>query len=176
MRCVSISSDKRFHRRIQRIGFMTVPDDRLFFATIGIAHEGTRISALIPATWEAVEVAENHLRLYSPPDPAYPDHRSTFSISLGEPDGFGPEGFEECCDASLATLTEKLPAFELRSRERSNLSSLVDVHAVWYSCGSGAGPGPAFAQLQALGLADRYNLYLINAATLPPGGYVPARI
>jgi hypothetical protein len=139
-------------------------------STISIAHEGTRISALIPATWEAVEVAENHLRLYSPPDPAYPDHRSTFSISLGEPDGFGPEGFEEFCDASLATLTEKLPAFELRSRERFTLSSLVDVHAVWYSCGSEteAGPGPAFAQLQALGLADRYNLYLINAATLLP--------
>jgi hypothetical protein len=97
------------------------------------AHEGVRISALVPATWSVSEVAENRVRFYAPAHPEHDDHSPTFSISLGEPEGFGPDGFQDFCDASRANLAQ----------------------------------GLGFAQLQALGLMDRYNLYLINAASLP---------
>lgn len=131
-----------------------------------VAHAGTRISALVPTPWEMSEVVDHHVRFFAPPAAQYDNHRSTFSISLGEPEGFGPDGFQEFCDASRARLEASLPDFSLRSVERFTLSSFVDIHAVWYSCGSDT--GHAFAQLQALGLMDRYHLYLINAATLLP--------
>src|SRR6056297_717486 len=136
--------------------------DREYLASF--AHEGTRVSALVPASWSVSEVAENHVRFYGPAHPEHDEHSSTFSISRGEPDGFGPEGFQDFCDASRATLQREFAEFELRSVERFTLSSFVDVHAVWYSYRSES--GLAFAQLQALGMMDRYNLYLINAATL----------
>ncbi|MFP4331577.1 MAG: hypothetical protein ACLFP6_12745, partial [Spirochaetaceae bacterium] len=91
----------------------------------------------------------------------------------GEPDGFGPEGFQEFCDASRGRLEASLPEFSLQKVERFTLSSFVDIQAVWYTCGSEA--GYEFAQLHALGLMDRYHLYLINAATLLPlaGEHLP---
>ena len=138
---------------------MTNPEHLASFA-----HEGARVSALVPASWSVSEVAENHVRFYAPAHPEHDEHSPTFSISRGEPDGFGPGGFQDFCDASRATLEQELAEFELRAVERFTLSSFVDVHAVWYSYRSES--GLEFAQLQALGLMDRYNLYLINAATL----------
>lgn len=137
------------------------------------AHEGVRISALVPETWTVSEISSTHVRFFAPALPEYDDYRSTFSISLGEPKGFGAEWFQEFCDASLAALSQARPAFVLRTTERFALSSFVDVHAVWYTCGSDS--GLEFSQLQALGLMDRYHLYLINAATLLPVAeeYVP---
>lgn len=133
------------------------------------AHGGVRISALVPATWSVSEVAENQVRFHAPTHPEHDEHSPTFSISRGEPavfgmNGYGPDEFQDFCDASLANLEQGLAEFELRGTERFVLSSFVDVYAVWYSCRSDS--GLAFAQLQALGLMDRYNLYLINAATL----------
>ncbi|MFP4491889.1 MAG: hypothetical protein ACLFNZ_10465 [Spirochaetaceae bacterium] len=128
------------------------------------AHGGVRISALVPETWAVTEAAANHLRFIAPPHPAHQEHPSTFSIRLGEPEGFSPEDFQDFCDTSQANLKEKLPGFELRTVDRFTLSSFVEVHAIWYN--SMAESGLAFAQMQALGLLDRYNMYLINAATL----------
>ena len=133
------------------------------------AHEGARVSVLVPASWSVSEVAENHVRFYAPAHPEHNEHSPTFSISRGEPavfgmDGYGPDKFQDFCNVSLANLEQGLAEFELCEIERFTLSSFVDVHAVWYSCRSES--GLAFAQLQALGLMDRYNLYLINAATL----------
>lgn len=133
------------------------------------AHGGVRISALVPATWSVSEVAENQVRFYAPAHPEHEQHTPTFSISRGEPatfgmNGYGPDHFQDFCDASLARLEQGSAEFELRGTERFTLSSFVDVHAIWYSCRSDS--GIAFAQLQALGLMDRYNLYLINAATV----------
>ncbi|MFO8042540.1 MAG: hypothetical protein R6U25_04990 [Alkalispirochaeta sp.] len=133
---------------------------------VSFAHEGVRISALIPPTWAASEVSQRHVRFFAPARPEHDDYRSTFSITLGEPEGFGTEWFQEFCDASVAALSQERPDFALQSTERFTLSSFVDVHAAWYTCGSEG--GLEFAQLQALGLMDRYHLYLINAATLLP--------
>jgi hypothetical protein len=133
-------------------------------ATVSLAHGGLRISALLPETWELSEVADNHLRFFGSAHPEHDGYRSTFSIKLGEPGGFGAEWFQAFSDASLSNLRKDFPGFELRSIERFTLSSLVDVQAVWYSWESES--GHAFTQLQALGLMDRYHLYLINAATL----------
>jgi hypothetical protein len=129
-------------------------------------HEMLRISAVVPDTWSVSEIAENHVRFFSPPQEQYDNHRSTFSISRGEPEGFGEQWFQDFCEASLAALARGLSEFELRSVERFTLSSFVDIHAVWYSYTSES--GLPFVQLQVLGLMDRYNLYLINAATLQP--------
>jgi len=130
------------------------------------AHEGVRISALVPESWGVTELARNHIRFFAPAHQDYQEYQSTFSISLGEPDGFSPDGFGDFCDNSLAHLKEELLGFELRKVERFTLSSFVDIHAVWYNYHPE--PELAFAQLQVLGLLDRYNLYLINAATLLP--------
>lgn len=130
------------------------------------AHEGVRISALVPATWGVTEVSDTQVRFYGPAHPEHDDYRSTFSISLGEPQGYGPDWFETFCNASLATLERELSQFELRTTERYALSSFVDIHALWYTWASES--GLAFDQLQALGLMDRYHLYLINAATMRP--------
>jgi len=141
---------------------------------VSFAHEGTRISALVPGSWAVSEVTPRHVRFFAPAHPDHEDHRSTFSISLGEPEGFAPDEYEDFCDASLARLSEGLPGFALRRVERFTLSSFVDIHAVWYH--SRAESGLEFAMLQALGLLDRYNVYLINAATLTPLAdvYLPA--
>ena len=130
------------------------------------AHEGVRISALLPESWAVTEEAGNHVRFFAPAHPDHEGYRSTFSITLGEPDGLGNDGFQNFCNTSLENLEKNLPGFELRSVECFTLSSFVNIHAVWYN--SRPEPGFAFAQLQALGLLNRYNLYLINAATLLP--------
>ncbi|MEX2443049.1 MAG: hypothetical protein WD492_05565 [Alkalispirochaeta sp.] len=78
--------------------------------------------------------------------------------------GGDSQRFQDFCTASVATLQQELAEFELRAVERFTLSSFVDVHAAWYSYRSES--GLEFGQLQALGMMDRYNLYLINAATL----------
>lgn len=137
------------------------------------AHEGVRISVLLPATWSVTETASQHVRFFGPAHPDHDNYRATFSICLGEPDGFEPEGFQDFCDASITTLERSTPEFEIREITRFALSSFVDMHAVWYT--GRRESGLAFAQLQALGLMDRYNLYLINAACLLPLAelYVP---
>lgn len=128
------------------------------------AHAGVRISALVPDTWAASEVSDDHVRFFAPAHPDHDEHQSTFSIRLGQPDGFGPEEFPDFCDASLARLQRELLEFELRTVERFTLSSFVDIHAIWYDCRTAS--GIAVAQLQAFGLMGRYSLYLINAATI----------
>lgn len=130
------------------------------------SHAGVRVSALVPETWEASEVSGNSIRFFGPAHPDLDDYRPTFSITLGEPNGFGEEWFRQFTEASLENLRRECSGFALRATERFTLSSLVDVHAVWYTWDSES--GLAFAQLQALGLMDRYHMYLINAATLLP--------
>ncbi|MDA3948217.1 MAG: hypothetical protein PF508_03240 [Spirochaeta sp.] len=130
------------------------------------AHEGIRISARVPESWIVSELSDNHVRFFGPPHPEYDEYRSTFSINLGEPEGYGEQWFQDFCDASRVTLEQKLSGFELRSVERFALSSFVNIHAVWYSYETES--GLAFTQLQALGLVDRYHMYLINAAALRP--------
>jgi hypothetical protein len=126
------------------------------------AHAGTRISAIVPESWTVTEPTEHSIRFFAPADAEHDGSTPTFSIALGEPDGFGPEGFADFCEASLGRLEQETPGFALRGVERYALSSLVDVHAVWY-----AGTWESdreLVQLQALGLLDRYHLYLVNAA------------
>lgn len=130
------------------------------------SHAGVRVSALVPETWEASEISANAIRFFGPAHADRDAYRPTFSITLGEPDGFGEEWFREFTEASVENLRRECNGFALRSTERFTLSSLVDVHAVWYTWESES--GLAFAQLQALGLMDRYHMYLINAATLLP--------
>ncbi|MFW6208798.1 MAG: hypothetical protein ACOC7X_08845 [Spirochaetota bacterium] len=135
-------------------------------ASVGYAHEGLRISALLPEGWSVSEHTDDHVRFFGPSHSKYDDYQPTFSISLGEPEGFGREWFDSFCAASRSTLEREIPGFELRSVERFTLSSFVEVHALWYIHESE--PGLKFAQLQALCLMDRYHLYLVNAATLLP--------
>ncbi len=126
------------------------------------AHAGVRISALIPDSWTVDEPADHSIRFFAPPDARHDGSVPTFSIALGEPDGFAPDDFARFCDASVGRLEEEVPGFVLRSVERYALSSFVDLHTVWY-----AGTWESdreLVQLQALGLLDRYHLYLINAA------------
>ncbi|MFP4408246.1 MAG: hypothetical protein ACLFPW_06980 [Spirochaetaceae bacterium] len=130
------------------------------------SHPETRISAQVPVSWLISEPTEHSVRFSGPPETHFDGSRATFSIALGEPDGFGPEGFADFCDESLGRLEEGVPGFTLRSLERYSLSSLVDVHAVWYA-GRWDSAGELL-QLQALGLLDRYHLYLINAAAPLP--------
>lgn len=130
------------------------------------AHEGIRISARVPESWIVSELSDNHVRFFGPPHPEYDDYRPTFSINLGEPESYGEQWFDDFCEASRVNLEQRMSGFDLRSVERFALSSFVDIHAVWYSYESET--GLAFTQLQALGLADRYHMYLINAATLRP--------
>ncbi|TVR91438.1 MAG: hypothetical protein EA428_05805 [Spirochaetaceae bacterium] len=130
------------------------------------AHEGALISALVPDGWEAVEPAPQQVRFFGPVQTEYDDYRPTFSISLGRPDGFGEEWFDEFADDSLGQLQSEYEGFVLRSTERLSLSSLVEVNAVWYEWEPE--PNLAFAQLQALAPVDRFRMYLINAATLRP--------
>ncbi|MFO7729778.1 MAG: hypothetical protein R6V86_03335 [Spirochaetia bacterium] len=150
-----------FDHAAETARFILLPE-----TSVGYAHEGLRISALLPEGWSVSELSDKHIRFYGPVHGEYDDYQPTFSISLGEPEGFGEEWFDNFCAASRASLERKMPGFELRSVERFTLSSFVDVHALWYTHESD--PGLEFAQLQALCLMDRYHLYLINAATLLP--------
>ncbi len=130
------------------------------------AHAGVRISALIPDSWTVSEPTEHSIRFFAPADARHDGSVPTFSIALGEPDGFAPDGFADFCDTSVGRLEREIPGFVLRSVERYVLSSFVDVHAVWY-----AGTWDSdreLVQLQALGLLDRYHLYLVNAAAPLP--------
>ncbi len=126
------------------------------------AHSGVRISAIVPDRWTVTEPSEHAVRFLAPPDPDYDGSIPTFSIALGEPDGFGPDGFPDFCEVSVERLEQQVPEFTLRSVERFALSSFVDVHAVWYT--GRWEPDRRLVQLQALGLLDRYHFYLINAA------------
>ncbi|MFW5842390.1 MAG: hypothetical protein ACOCW6_00555 [Spirochaetota bacterium] len=129
---------------------------------LSFAHSGVRVSAIIPGGWTATEPSEYTVRFFAPPDPDHDGSIPTFSIALGEPDGFGPDGFSDFCEASIERLGQEIPEFVLRSVERYTLSSFVDVHAVWYT---GVWESERrLVQLQALGLLDRYHLFLINAA------------
>ncbi len=126
------------------------------------AHAGVRVSAVIPDSWTVEEPAEQMIRFFAPADLDQYRSTPTFSIVLGEPDGFGPDGYDEFCNASVGRLQDATPEFALRARERYALSSFVDVHAVWYT--GTWDEGLELMQLQALGLLDRYHLYLVNAA------------
>lgn len=133
------------------------------------AHEGVRISVTIPESWTVSEPAEHTIRFLAPADVRHDEARPTFSIALGEPNGFGPDGFADFCAASVGRLEREIPGFAIRTVERYALSSFVDVHAVWYA--GTWDSGRELVQLQALGLLDRYHLYLVNAAApLPLAG------
>lgn len=130
------------------------------------AHEGVLVSALLPEGWEVTELAPNQVRFFGPRHPEHDDYQPTFSITLGQPEGFGDEWFDQLCADSLERLRSNYEGFELRDTERFALSSLVDVNAVWFEWQPE--PGLAFAQVQALAAVDAFRLYLINAATLLP--------
>lgn len=126
------------------------------------SHAATRISAIVPESWEIAEPSEQTVRLMGPAPADGDGSRPSVSIALGEPDGFEPDGFGAFCEASVRRLEQQTPGFTLRAIERYELSSLVDLHAVWYS--SRWDSNRELVQLQALGLLDRYHLYLVNAA------------
>jgi len=126
------------------------------------AHAGVRISATIPESWTVDEPAEHTIRFFAPVDASHHDSVPSLSVTLGEPEGFGPDGFDDFCEASVERLEKVTPHFALRAVERYALSSFVDVHAVWYAAAWDS--TRELVQLQALGLLDRYHLYLVNAA------------
>ena len=126
------------------------------------AHAGVGISALVPDSWTVEEPTEHSIRFFASVDADHHGSVPTFSIALGEPDGFGPDGFADFCAASIDRLEHEMSGFALRAVERYALSSFVDVHAVWYAAAWDS--TRELVQLQALGLLDRYHLYLVNAA------------
>jgi hypothetical protein len=134
------------------------------------SDETLRVSVVLPPGWEAPahnsEPDQEMVRFFGPEQPDHDDYRPTFSITVGEPGGFGEEWFEELCRNSLETLRENYAGFHLRSTQRFSISSLVDVNAMWFNWE----PEPGFlsVQLQALIPVDRYRMFLVNAATLLP--------
>lgn len=135
-------------------------------ATASFAHEGLGLSLLVPEDWEAEELADNQVRFFGPEHADLDGYRSTLSIVVGEPDGFGDAWFDSFCGQALETLRENYEGFELRNVERYQLSSLAPVNAIWYSWEPE--PGTRSSQVQALILVDALRMYLINAATREP--------
>lgn len=128
------------------------------------AHEGLGLSLLVPASWEAEEVAANHVRFLGPPQTDLDDYRPTLSVTVGEPEGFGDAWFEAFCTAALDRLRTSYEGFELIDTERYTLSSLAPVNATWYRWQPE--PELRFAQVQALVAVDATRMYLVNGATL----------
>jgi hypothetical protein len=133
-------------------------------ALASFAHEGLGLSLLVPDDWEAEELAPNQVRFFGPVQPDLDDYRPTMSFTVGEPEGFGDDWFDAFCADALDRLRTSYEGFELIDTERSTLSSLAPLHAIWYRWQ----PEPAlrFAQVQALVAVDATRMYLVNGATL----------
>jgi hypothetical protein len=130
------------------------------------AHAQLLVSVLVPDDWALQEVAANQVRFFAPEEPDLDDYQPTLSITMGEPDGTGPAWFDGFCEAALQRLRSAATGFELLRTERTELSSLVPMHAIWYRWASDVGLD--FSQVQAYIPVDASRMYLINAATQRP--------
>lgn len=138
-----------------------------------IAHGGIQASLVFPDDWDVEESAENQVRFFGPPQPEHNDYRPTFSVALGQPEGYGDQWVEQLVVQSRANMAESYDGFALLKEDRFPLSSLVEVHCMEYRWE--AEPGLSFSQIQALIPVDMQRMYLINAATLEPlaGTFIP---
>jgi hypothetical protein len=127
-------------------------------------HEGLALSLLVPLDWDAEELAPHQVRFFGPVQPDLDDYRPTMSFTVGEPEGFGDAWFDAFCGEALERLRSSYEGFELIDTERSTLSSLAPLHAIWYRWQPE--PELRFTQVQALVAVDATRMYLVNGATL----------
>lgn len=131
------------------------------------------VSARVPQSWEATRiesVADDEqaataigVRYFAEPVAELDGYRPTLSIACGEPDGAGDEWFERFCEQRRARMDSQYEGFSLVRHDRFPLSSLCPVDAIWFEWQ--ADPDMRFMQVQALVYADRYRMYVINAAS-----------
>lgn len=129
-------------------------------------HAGLQLSVLVPADWEAEELADNKVRFFAPPEPTLDDYRPTMSFIHGQPEGFGDDWFARFAKQSVERLAGTYEGFELIGTEQYMLSSLAPVHVTRYRWEPE--PGMDFSQIQALVPVDAFRMYLVNAATRHP--------
>lgn len=128
------------------------------------AHDTLLVSLIVPDDWDVEQVAPQQIRFFGPEHQELDGYRPTFSITMGEPEGFGDEWFDAFCEASLQQLRDNYEGFELLRTERTTLSSLAPMNEVWYAWQPE--DELRFAQVQALVPVDAFRMYLINAATM----------
>lgn len=152
--------------RLPRLGNFRDHGAPMSSSLASFAHESLLLSLLVPDDWDAEELAPNQVRFFGPEQPDLDDYRPTMSFTVGEPEGFGDEWFDEFCAQARERL-EGYEDFRLLRHERFTLSSLCPVDATWYEW-TAPEEGLTFQQVQALVPYDMSRMYLINAATLAP--------
>ncbi len=131
------------------------------------------VSANLPDPWEATRIdsvaregqvsTTIGMRYFAPPQPGLDGYRPTLSITCGEPEGYGEEWFDRFCEGRLENTRKQFDGFTLNRHDRFMLSSLCLADVLWFEWD--AEPGLRFTQMQALIQADRYRMYVVNAAT-----------
>ncbi|TVQ21681.1 MAG: hypothetical protein EA383_16730 [Spirochaetaceae bacterium] len=166
--CLAFAEDAEhyaaaFEHALRTLRFV-LPDDPgvelLVSANIPDAWDATRIDSV--ATEERVSTTIG-MRYFAAPQPELDGYRPTLSITCGEPEGYGEEWFDRFCEGRLENTRAQFDGFTLNRHDRFMLSSLCTADVLWFEWD--AEPGLRFTQMQALIQADRYRMYVVNAAT-----------
>lgn len=127
-----------------------------------------KLSIRAPADgWRGDPIDEHSFRLFGPEQPALDGYSPTMSFRLGEPEGFGDDWFDGFMVDAVREMESGYTNFWLNRQERYELSSMVSVHAVWFEW-IDEQSGLHFVQLQAYIPSGRFEMYVVNAATLKP--------